>query len=458
MELNFEKLAKVLGKAEEILSRYPLCDYCLGRQFSSLCYGAGNDEEGKAIKLILTMQSVLTYRERGEIDELLKKIAVTGFKPAVKTLQAFGEEAPEPQKCHICGGALTKSRFREMAEKVIEELKEYEFGNFLVGARVPADVREREDELRAVFEIDTGEDVKADITREIGKLLQKKLNVPVEYSNPEIVVLVDIFSGEYELQVNPIFIKGYYKKLEKNIPQTPWYCRYCWGRGCEKCNYTGREYPYSVSELVGEPALKLFEALSYKFHGAGREDVDARMLGTGRPFVLELKHPRKRFIDLSLLEKLINENAANKIEVSGLAYSSRKELRLLKSLSPISSKTYEAIVEFDGEIDEEKLREVEEKFRDVVIEQRTPRRVLRRRADKIRMKKLYYVEAEKTGDRTAKFRIKAQGGLYIKELIDGDEGRTNPNIAETLGRKPVKIDLSVIEVEIPRSPALTGEK
>ncbi|OYT67735.1 MAG: hypothetical protein B6U65_02330 [Candidatus Wolframiiraptor sp. EX4484-121] len=101
------------------------------------------------------------------------------------------------------------------------------------------------------------------------------------------------------------------------------------------------------------------------------------------------------------------------------------------------------------------MRGVEERFRDIVIEQRTPRRVLRRRADKVRQKRLYYVEAEKLDERLVKFRIKAQGGLYVKELIDGDEGRTKPNIAEFLGRKPLRIDLSVIEVE---TPTLEREK
>ena len=453
MELSFEKLMEVFEKAAKILEGYPLCDYCLGRQFSSLCYGAGNDEKGRAIKLGLIMNAIAAYRESGEIPEILRRIAETGFSPAVKTLQMLGEEAPKPKPCYICGDALSRSKFREMAEKIIEELKEYEFRNFVVGARIPAEIREREDELRASFQIDSGEDIKEDVTRGIGPIIQKRLNIPVEYQNPEIVVLVDVFSDAYEIQVNPLFIKGYYRKLQKNIPQTLWYCRYCWGRGCEKCGYTGREYPESISELIGEPAMRLFEAVSYKFHGAGREDVDATVTGTGRPFILELKHPRKRFIDLSLLEKEINENAKGKVEVSNLAYSSRRELRMLKNLSSIASKTYEAIVEFDGEVSEDALREVEERYRDIVIEQRTPRRVLRRRADKIRQKKLYYVKAEKLDDKTVRFVIKTQGGLYVKELIHGDEGRTKPNIAEFLGRTPIKIDLTVIEVETPKVEA-----
>ena len=449
--MSFEGLAEVLGKAERLLLAHPLCDYCLGRQFSSLCYGAGNDEKGRTLKLILTMWSLIRHRESGETPEILRRLASTGFGPAVKTLQALGEEPPEQSPCYICGGALTRRRMEEVAEKAAEELREYEFRNLLVGAKVPADVREREDELRAAFSIDTGEDIKEDITRGVGSALQKRFKVPVEYQNPDIVILVDIFSGTYELQVNPLFIKGVYRKLQKNIPQTPWYCRYCWGRGCGRCNYTGREYPESVSELIGEPALKLFEALSYKFHGAGREDIDATVTGTGRPFILELKHPRKRFVDLTLLEKIVNEDARGKVEISNLEYSSRRELRILKNLSPIASKTYEAVVEFDGDVDEEALRQVMEMFRDIVINQRTPKRVLRRRADKIRQKKVYYVEAEKLGDRVVKFRIKAQGGLYVKELIDGDDGRTEPNIAEVLGRRPLKIDLSVIGVEYPET-------
>jgi len=450
-----EKPLDILRKSIEILKTYPLCDYCLGRQFASIGSGLTNLERGRAIKTMLFMDACARLREEAGDAEILKILAASGFRAAVKSLENLGLEAPEAKSCYICNGVLNRRRFNEIAERIYEELKEYEFKNFVVGARIPPDVREREDLIRSEFEIDTGEDIKNDVTREIGRILLRRFDAVVEYHNPEIVVLVDIFSNDYLIQVNPLFIKGFYRKLVRNLPQTPWYCRYCWGRGCEYCNYTGREYPESISELIGNPALEFFEALDYKFHGAGREDVDATVVGTGRPFVLELKHPRRRYLDLRELERLINERAEGKVEVSGLEYSSRRELRLLKSLSPMASKTYEAIVEFDGDVDEESLRRVEEKFKDIVIEQRTPRRVLKRRADKIRQKRLYYVEAEKLDERLVKFRIKAQGGLYVKELIDGDEGRTKPNIAEFLGRRPLRIDLSVIEVE---TPTLEREK
>ena len=358
-----EKPLDILKKSIEILKTYPLCDYCLGRQFASIGSGLTNLERGRAIKTMLFMDACAQLREETGDAEILKILAASGFRAAAKSLENLGLEAPEAKSCYICNGVLNRRRFNEIAERISEELKEYEFKNFVVGARIPPDVREREDLIRSEFEIDTGEDIKGDVTREVGRILLRRFDAVVEYHNPEIVVLVDIFSNDYLIQVNPLFIKGFYKKLVRDLPQTPWYCRYCWGRGCEYCNYTGREYPESISELIGNPALEFFEALDYKFHGAGREDVDATVVGTGRPFVLELKHPRRRYLDLRELERLINERAEGKVEVSGLEYSSRRELRLLKSLSPMASKTYEAIVEFDGDVDEESLREVEERLR-----------------------------------------------------------------------------------------------
>ncbi len=40
-----------------------------------------------------------------------------------------------------------------------------------------------------------------------------------------------------------------------------------------------------------------------------------------------------------------------------------------------------------------------------------------------------------------------QGGLYVKELVSGDEGRTKPNLAENLGVKAKIAELDVIKIE-----------
>ena len=80
------------------------------------------------------------------------------------------------------------------------------------------------------------------------------------------------------------------------------------------------------------------------------------------------------------------------------------------------------------------------------IHQQTPLRVLRRRADKVRVKHVKELSYEIIDDTHFSIRIKTEGGLYIKELISGDEGRSQPNISEILGVKAICEQLDVIEV------------
>ena len=42
--------------------------------------------------------------------------------------------------------------------------------------------------------------------------------------------------------------------------------------------------------------------------------------------------------------------------------------------------------------------------------------------------------------------VKTEGGLYIKELISGDENRTKPNVGGILGVNAVCEQLDVLEV------------
>ena len=73
-------------------------------------------------------------------------------------------------------------------------------------------------------------------------------------------------------------------------------------------------YKESVEELISEIFLDKTRGYEAKFHGAGREDIDVKMLGTGRPFVLEIKEPKIRKLDLQKLAKEVNEHSKGKTE------------------------------------------------------------------------------------------------------------------------------------------------
>ncbi|PCN49984.1 tRNA pseudouridine(54/55) synthase Pus10 [Candidatus Geothermarchaeota archaeon ex4572_27] len=371
---------------------------------------------------------------------MVRALARSGFKQAMKRL---GVERPEP--CYVCGGLM--DGVQGLAARVAEALKPYEFNTFLVGTRVPGSIVEREDALRARFSLSYGESLKSDLNRELRRALAAKLHKKVDFNSPDVLVVVDLVDDKVEVKPSPVFIYGRYRKLEAGIPQNKWLCSRCWGAGCERCGWTGKMYPTSIEELVAAPMAEMFEGRGAKFHGAGREDVDVKVVGRGRPFVVEVKEPRRRFLDLSMVEAKVNEAAQGKVEVHELRYTNREEVRRLKMMAPLREKVYLARVKVHGGCTDEDLRRVEEALRGATIRQRTPTRVLHRRADKVRHKKVYDVEARRLAGDEVELKIRSQGGLYIKELITGDQGRTTPSVAEVLGREVEVEELTVVDVE-----------
>ncbi|MGB9176297.1 MAG: tRNA pseudouridine(54/55) synthase Pus10, partial [Methanoregula sp.] len=248
-----------------------------------------------------------------------------------------------------------------------------------------------------------------------------------------------------EVQVNSVFIYGRYQKFERGIPQTHWDCRACKGKGCETCNFTGAQYLDSVEELIGRPVIGMFNAKNAVLHGAGREDIDARMVGTGRPFILEVVAPKKRSIDLAVLEAEINRTAEGRVSVAIKRWADRAEVETLKSNK--AHKKYRILVEVDGELPADEFANALKSLNGVTIQQRTPERVAHRRADKIRERKV--LDIAFVGEQDGRFVVEVLGeaGLYIKELVSGDSGRTIPSLAEILKRKAHVTSLDVTQVE-----------
>ncbi len=441
----------VLDVALKILEKFPLCDRCLGRQFAWLATATTNQSRGFAIKLALTMElHQKLINKDNEVISSLKTLAENGmFEPARKVLEKAQIEISSKSKCSICSiehGSIF-DKIPELIPKIVKMSEQIEFDTFLVGSVVPPHIQEFEDDLRALFNLEFAEPLKSEFNRSLGKALQNVFHKTVDLKNPHMVILVNLSDFSIEINTNPIFVYGRYKKLVRGISQAKWICKYCGGKGCEKCNYKGRYYDESIEEFICPPILKEAKGTRYKFHAAGREDVDARMLGTGRPFVVEISNPMVRSIDLKKIEQIINENAKGKVEVSDLQFSSRKVLQELKEKSPISRKVYEALVYVEREITDDDIDLIERTFVNIDIHQKTPKRVLNRRADLMRVKRVYEIEGIKLDSHHMKLRINCQGGLYVKELISGDDGRTSPSISELLNSPAICEELDVVIVE-----------
>ena len=218
-----------------------------------------------------------------------------------------------------------------LADIIYDAIQPYEATRLQLGARIPKDQIAAEEELRKRLGAGGSDALKSGLVTEIARNLNDRLDgKKLVNDKPQILALIDVLTLTVELDIRAHYLYGRYQKLERGIPQTRWPCRACKGRGCEKCDGTGLQYKKSVQDLIGNPLLGLFEAKEHAFHGMGREDIDVRCMGQGRPFVIEMKEPKTRTVDLDAAMNSINELAEGSINITGLRSSNRSEVVRVK--------------------------------------------------------------------------------------------------------------------------------
>jgi len=424
----------ILQTARRIIALGPICDSCIGRQFAMLSTGLTNAERGRSIKTVLAMQAS-AVDDRALLEELAPSFRSARLK--------LGRKDEDDARCSVCLGELAPENLDAWAEKAAAALQGREYATLLVGTKMSGLLAENEELLLADGGSNHAEPFKSELNREVGKRLSAKTGKQVDLKSPDVVVHLNLEKGETHLQVASLFIRGRYRKLVRGIPQTRWPCRECHGRGCPRCAGTGRMYQESVDELIRPAVIEAAQAEDTVFHGAGREDIDARMLGTGRPFIVEAVHPGVRSIDLAKLQEEINRQASGKVEVLDLVPAAAEQVERLKKA--VFQKTYSALVKFVAEVPEEKLKSA---LKELIgsIDQRTPTRVSHRRADKLRVRKVYSADLIEVSGNLARISIRGDSGLYIKELISGDDGRTRPSLVDSLRVDAVVEELDVIDV------------
>ena len=282
------------------LVRIGTCDHCLGRLGGKKRFEQSLEESGVEIRNAVT-----------ERDSHLS------------------EARTEQPLCPFCENLYEESEL--LADIIFDSISPYELSRLQLGARIPKDQIEHEEEMRKRFGAGGSDALKSGLVRVIAQHLNKRLEgVTLVNDKPQVLALIDVLTLTVELDIRAHYLYGRYLKLERGIPQTRWPCRACKGRGCQRCEQTGLQYKKSVQDLIGNPLLGLFEADEHAFHGMGREDIDVRCMGRGRPFVIEMKEPKIRSIDAAKAMELINKEADGSIQITGLRDSNRSEVVRVK--------------------------------------------------------------------------------------------------------------------------------
>lgn len=384
----------------------PVCDPCLGRLFS----GEGGD---------------VADAERGR---LLR--------------EAAGSRPVPPSACTVCEGLLGEAE--GFCDAVVSALEGYEYDTFLVGSTVAGDMMESEASTARSLGLSPARTLKQAVNRDVGMALEARLGRRVDFKDPDIVATVDTRFATVRLQVKSLYVRGRYRKTGRGIPQTRWPCRHCRGRGCTRCNHTGQMYELTVEGAIAGPLMAMVGGEDHALHGAGREDIDARMLGRGRPFVVEIRRPTRRTYDAEALAQAVRDRSGGQVEVEGLSTCAKEVVVAIKSAA--WSKTYRVRVGLEKDIKVDQIARACAELSGSYVDQQTPNRVAHRRSDKIRRRHIEKFELLKSEGGEIEIEVTGESGLYVKELVNGDGGRTQPSLAGILGSQCTVHELDVTEI------------
>lgn len=372
----------ILSTSNEIIKKYNLCDYCLGRLFTKQLRLSSNKILGKKLK--------------------------------------NGRESNH--SCYICKNLF--DNLDHFLKLMLDSSFDYKFRTFSIGTIIKPSIVDRDDALKSEFKLRGIDGIKSDITKELVKLFSKKTKKITNYIDPEIIFTVNLKEPSCNLYSKPIVISGRYTKSKRGYSQKQKSCDNCSGKGCRTCNFHGISEFNSVEGVISKLIFKKFGGTTTKFTWIGGEDKSSLVLGSGRPFIVKLQNPLKRKIKLS-------DYASDFISIFNLKIidDSPKTPLKFSSLATIKIST-------DSKFDAENLKKLKNlKNSPIIVSEKSGRSY---------EKKIFDINYKKTSDQIILVKIRVEGGLPIKRFVIGND--VTPNISETIGTHCIPEEFDFLEI------------
>ncbi|XP_011207784.1 putative tRNA pseudouridine synthase Pus10 [Bactrocera dorsalis] len=242
------------------------------------------------------------------------------------------------------------------------------------------------------------------------------------------------------------YVAGRYRKLSRKLSHTPWVLN------------GERVMDDSIEEIIIRNIAHYFcdDQKKVNFMSSGREDVDVRCLGAGRPFVLEIPNAFRSSLSSALAREMEeNIDVSQKVSVRDIQIVKREELIHIKMGEEQKRKCYRALCQIGNIVTVDILKRLD--FQNgFEIQQKTPIRVLHRRPLHTRPRTVYSLKPSvcRQNKNLIILDIVTQAGTYIKELVHGEFGRTVPSVASLIGQHIDIIALDVVEIDLDWPPSV----
>jgi len=312
--------------------------------------------------------------------------------------------------CFVCAGLM--NRTTKVAKIACRRARRYQFRTFSVGITVPEGVQEREDELRSEMRLKGNETIKTQAARLVANIVSEELGKRIDRERPEVALLADYGACDVLVTSKPIFYYGRYSK-PVGIAQRRSFCEKCRGAGCEKCRNTGFDRKPNVEDSLRKKLSEFSGSQKMTFTWLGSEDRESRVFPPGRPFVVEVKNPRKRTLPRRFAARL----RQGQVSVSSGRVLPSKPLRLPAFRFMTKIRAVAATKPTPGA-----LSELRTAFRRAPVRFERPH-------NRPTVKTVYRVSAKARGRRLL-IDAELDGGLPVKRFVNGD--LVSPSVSEVL--------------------------
>ncbi len=312
--------------------------------------------------------------------------------------------------CSICGGLM--GRVDMLVGRVVEEASGYEFKTFGLGLSMPEGVQEREDEIRSSLRLKGRETIKTELAKIVSAGVERDLGKRQDKVRPDLMATVDVGNSRVAIHSKSLFFYGRYTK-PRGIAQRKERCSRCSGRGCGVCKMTGFRRSASVELGVGRRLVAETGADAAKFAWVGSEDKGSRVASPGRPFVTELKNPRRRRLPKAFRIKagrrVVKVSHGRLLPSQPIALPRFRFRTLIKAESTVKVAAPE-------------LKRLTSAFRNVEV-------VFNRPNERPVTRNVYRVVARARG-RSIVIDAELDGGLPVKRFVSGE--LVSPSVSEVL--------------------------
>ena len=367
--------------------------------------------------------------ERGACNQCIARIlSISRIE-----MEKFNLPNIHKNNCFVCHGVI--SHLDDVRNKIRAAIGRYSFHDIQI--EVVPNLIKNDNKLMKQYKCQTSCNLKNYLKGQI-QLSFRRIN-----DGPTLYIKINSSTDiKTNLRWPPLYIIGRYYKRSRRVSNTRFM------RGQRAISSVEKELLNAIA-----PEIRCTER---KFVSAGREDMDVRMIGSGRPFCITLLNPSPNDNDPRIPKSdeefaatfngfLPEENEIIECE-NDVSASDLRITCLQPDISPRHEKCYRCIVSCSRNISEENLANLD-RVKDLIIHQKTPARVAHRRILATREKTVISMSYKQICPRFFILDLKTSKGTYIKEFVNSDFGRTKPSLGDLLDpERPVECQLLQLDV------------